>query len=352
MRLTQPAPTGRAAAEHAPPAVAGASRVAGRLDFIDALRGIAALSVVISHAFLLSGLSEATGLDSYIALGHAGVMLFFLCSGFVIPISLEGSGLRVFWVRRAFRLYPAYWASIAIVLALIPFGIVSVEPDALSYGLLPATLVNLTMVAELFGVPKLRGIFWTLTIEMVFYAVATVLFVLRVNRRSALIAATLLAGAAALELAIPWLTGLPAPHNLLFYLGLMFVGSCFYRQGAGALSRAGLAAVAGGAVAVAVVAWTQNGNTPVLVSWLAALAVFSASFALRGRAVPAALLVLGQVSYSLYLLHWTVFQLIGPVGPPALSVAIWAVASIGVAWVVYQVVERPAIDLGRRLSRR
>ena len=57
----------------------------------------------------------------HIDLGKYGVLLFFLVSGYVIPMSLERHGsLRRFWIGRLFRIYPAYLAAIALVGALAP----------------------------------------------------------------------------------------------------------------------------------------------------------------------------------------------------------------------------------------
>lgn len=331
--------------------VAGATGARGRLDFVDAMRGVAALAVALAHALPLSGLDKTLPLLDRIALGHAGVMLFFLCSGFVIPISLERAGLRTFWVRRALRLYPAYWVTIALALALqFIAGMTVISPEALGRELAPAILLNLTMLQELLGAPNLLGLFWTLTIEMLFYLVVTLLFRLRVHQHSALIAAALLAAAAGLELAVPRLTGQPAGHNLLFYIGMMFLGTCFYRRGTGALGGHRLAAVVAGALATALLAWTQNQNTPVLAAWVVALGLFGASFALRARPMAAGLLWLGQISYSLYLLHGLVYAVVPQMAWPGLTILVWVGTALGLAWGSYQLFERPAIALGRRLT--
>src|SRR5687768_1383217 len=63
-----------------------------RLDFLDGLRGIAALAVVFSHACHEISPAFRTYVEPYFFLGNWGVVLFFLCSGFILPVSLERYG--------------------------------------------------------------------------------------------------------------------------------------------------------------------------------------------------------------------------------------------------------------------
>ena len=96
-----------------------APRAAGRLEFLDALRGLAAFAVILQHAGQNLSPSYSAFAFSIFDLGNFGVTVFFLCSGFIIPISLERQGsLRSFWIRRFFRLYPLYWFCIGADLLL------------------------------------------------------------------------------------------------------------------------------------------------------------------------------------------------------------------------------------------
>ena len=114
-----------AAAAQPAPASDATSR---RLPFIDALRGIAALWVVIFHigegrqvASLQAALPSWLDLAVFKA-GHFGVPIFFVLSGFVIALSIGTDRVTFgytgrFALRRAIRLDLPYWASIAITLA-------------------------------------------------------------------------------------------------------------------------------------------------------------------------------------------------------------------------------------------
>jgi peptidoglycan/LPS O-acetylase OafA/YrhL len=134
------------------------SRPAARIAELDALRGLAALGVVLFH---LSLLDPAAGPG--FAFGASGVDLFFIISGFVILMTLERTrDWREFVISRFSRLYPAYWACVTLAaLAAVPrMGAVKL---AGTYA------ANLTMFQLYLGAPDLDGSYWTLSIEMLFY---------------------------------------------------------------------------------------------------------------------------------------------------------------------------------------
>src|SRR5262245_5475109 len=112
------------------PTIAPASLVPStRLVFLDALRGIAALAVVIMHMASVGPFAPELAqvvpapLMSIGARGFLGVEIFFVLSGFVIAMSIRG--IRVtprffgnFALRRSLRLDPPYLLTIAIVITL------------------------------------------------------------------------------------------------------------------------------------------------------------------------------------------------------------------------------------------
>ncbi len=153
--------------------------VASAFNNIDGLRAIAALSVMVEH-FLGDVIRHtAPGAGSFRAgavalvdsfsLGRFGVALFFLISGFVVPFSIRGERpLTAFAVSRIFRLYPALWLALAVLTSMAWSEGRSVPA---------ATLVaNMTLAPTVFGQPWLSPIYWTLFIEIVFYALVAGLF--------------------------------------------------------------------------------------------------------------------------------------------------------------------------------
>ncbi|MFN8347748.1 MAG: acyltransferase [Spirosomataceae bacterium] len=138
-----------------------------RLLELDALRGIACLSVVIFHFNV-----NQPGNWHWMNLGVAGVDLFFIISGFVIFYSLQQRyDFKGFVISRFSRLYPAYWVSVCLtsVLVIINGGKIN------GYDF----FVNLTMLQGYFQVEDIDGAYWTLGIELFFYGLIILPFVLK-----------------------------------------------------------------------------------------------------------------------------------------------------------------------------
>ena len=168
-------------------------------DNPDSLRAIAALLVVWLHAAatfpMTSAETAASGgalvaIPGFIDVGHVGVVVFFLISGFVIPFSIlpdRAAPVGSFVIKRILRIYPAYWLSVPLA-AFVVFWI---------WGTAFSTrelLVNLTLMQDLFGVRAAEGVYWTLLVELAFYALCVVLLVtgsLFNARRVAIVAAAL-----------------------------------------------------------------------------------------------------------------------------------------------------------------
>jgi len=172
---------------------------AGRLAWLDLLRGIAALVVALHHAtYYYTPDLRAAVLPSWFDPGDYGVLVFFLVSGYIVPASLERHGqVRGFWISRAMRIYPLL--IIACVLMILPYllGVRGLRAGLEAYQPVIAALAHLTMLQDLLGVPNVVNVLWTLSYEMSFYLIVVALFVTGTHRRSALVAG-ILAGAAVL----------------------------------------------------------------------------------------------------------------------------------------------------------
>lgn len=97
-----------------------------RIDYLDSLRGLASLSVVISHFVLAYRLDLQFKLFNYSPLhffydGFAAVTFFFVLSGYVLTLSLKNRdqiSLNSFYLKRIFRIMPAYIVVLMISLLL------------------------------------------------------------------------------------------------------------------------------------------------------------------------------------------------------------------------------------------
>src|SRR5207237_10271908 len=93
------------------PAPAKPVKAQQRLQFLDAVRGIAAFTVAVQHTVETVSPSYLKWSHEVFRPGEWGVILFFVSSGFIIPVSLERyRSVGRFWIGRFFRLYPLYWA--------------------------------------------------------------------------------------------------------------------------------------------------------------------------------------------------------------------------------------------------
>ena len=140
------------------------AKPSNRLKELDALRGIAAVMVVLFHLGLPS--PEAGKVFKF---GTTGVDLFFMISGFVIFMSISHvKSLYEFAVNRFARLYPTYWGG------LFFSGFVICALSLMYYHRWPKEfigkfLVNITMFQYFLGFPDIESPYWTLAIEMSFY---------------------------------------------------------------------------------------------------------------------------------------------------------------------------------------
>lgn len=330
------------------------------MEFLDALRGVAVALVVLQHVAQHASVGFRHFSTAHLQLGQLGVMVFFLCSGFIIPASLERNGsLATFWVSRFFRLYPLYWLSLLAALVLAVAGR-HVVP-----GLRPLDwVVNATMLQAFLGSPDAIGVYWTLAFEMAFYLSVSVLFLLAWHRRSVLLA--LLAAAVCLTAALGFrlLLDRGAPLGL-FCLVTMFTGTVVHRVRAGTVRRG----VAAGCVAFSLLAgmvllWTTlHGHedpsklgarsvVPMASAWVGAYLVFGAGLAAWGRKAPGPLQWLGKISYSVYLMQGIVYVGVPAVHSRWLTALAWVVVTVLASAVTYEVVERHAIAAGRRVVRR
>ena len=151
--------------------VAAARVHAPRLYSIDGLRFLAAIGVVLYHFMVRWSAvwGEHPG-DRFPSSGQALLYfalapeLFFVVSGFVILWTAWGRSVPQVVASRLARVYPAYWAALAMTSVLLL--VIWPEGKRISLG---EVAVNVTLLQEAFGVRNVDGVYWTLWTELRFY---------------------------------------------------------------------------------------------------------------------------------------------------------------------------------------
>jgi peptidoglycan/LPS O-acetylase OafA/YrhL len=102
--------------------------------------------------------------------GGAGVVVFFLISGYIIANVLMDEDTPNFILKRILRIYPVYVVAVFSEIAITHF---TVGSQGINW---PQTLARLSLLGDWFGTPYgLAGVEWTLRIEIHFYAVMAIL---------------------------------------------------------------------------------------------------------------------------------------------------------------------------------
>lgn len=302
------------------------SSVPGRIEVLDAMRGIAALLVLGYHyTTRYTELFGTKPLPFEVKFGGLGVNLFFVISGFVIFWSLNSAHkIADFVVARISRLYPAFWISVVLTATVLIFA----DLPGRNVGL-GQFLINLTMLQEFFHVPAVDGVYWTLTVELRFYFWMVVLWLLGAGRRP-LMAISVWLFLAYLQPALP---SFMARIFLLEYFHLFAFGiavSVLYHSNWKSLAGwlvAGLALGCGGYV-------------DALIKMLFLVLVWFQPGLLRARLF----LWLGAISYPLYLVHQNIgYAIIRVGGANYLAVIVALLISILIAKLIHDRIEIPAM---------
>jgi exopolysaccharide production protein ExoZ len=172
-----------------------------KLTSLQILRAIAALMVVFYH-FSLEGSRYSLGPSWIVScglgrLGEAGVDLFFVLSGFIMIYTAEQiEGLQVagrFLRKRALRIYPAYWFWTTVLLVLWKAHLALVSHRYSNVFLLKSYLLVPVFSGENLHPFLNQG--WTLTYELMFYLLFSVVLAIGFRRLRVVMLITLIASA-------------------------------------------------------------------------------------------------------------------------------------------------------------
>ncbi|WP_374347218.1 acyltransferase family protein [Chitinimonas sp.] len=298
--------------------------------------------------------------------GQFGPQMFFLISGYLISASAIKYNIRQYIVHRCFRIFPAYWlffVGIGVYVGALTLASISAKPWHF--------ISNMVLLQHLFP-EALKGmdvlhVTWTLTVEVLWYALLPLLLLLfkRIDFK-VVVAATLLstayvygAGKGVFDFVFPSIAKDQGMHFL--FLENNFLGQlCFFVYGAYIYQQR---------------EWLKTFN-PVGMCCLAMLmfvlrpyyfAIMNPIF-FTGIALSALFIVaiacppwqfrpahfISEISYSIYLCHFPILLYVRHVRQvEGFSGALLGLAlTLLVSIVSYALVERPGIALGKRIADR
>ncbi|KHL24831.1 hypothetical protein PK98_13165 [Croceibacterium mercuriale] len=348
--------------------MATAPRTKTTILSLQVMRALAALAVVAYHVGIIMAEPKYGAMGQFerpTGLGWLGVNFFFVLSGFIICFAHardigQPRKLGPYLWRRFARVYPAYWVflTLFVVAALAGFGYVSFSTDWRNM-LTAYTLVRFTDTPTL----PLK-VAWTLVFEVFFYGMFALLIV---NRwlgiaafaiwAAAIVWTSFIVGTTTINLASAWAV------NFLF-------GALAYWLFVRTTPRYGLPLLLGSGAALALLLASplfnadieaqQGAPGPLVLVGLLMMGVMLGGAMTerhRGYAPSRLMLLLGEASYSIYLVHSAVIsaiclihaRLMPGLLPQPVMFGVIFVGSTCAGVAAHLLVERPLVQLARRL---
>lgn len=350
------------------------------LPELQSVRGIAALVVLLHHCLFYFAMPQAFYPAAETLLNaHAAVIAFFVLSGYVLTLSLtrtrlSGQDIIGFLLRRGFRIYPAVWFASALSLALLAIldhDIVVSGKSAWAAryyisanGGMKSIMLSLSGYGYYLVPPQ-----WSITVELIGSFVVVALALLVRGQAVRMIFAILLLSALSLCVVQNGRAAETATYLVYFAIGASIP------HWIGLLDRIGIghARIAAAACLVVMSAFRLLGDwsfavdytapVPALAEGIAAAILIALVVTRReafGWLAARPLVVLGDISYSVYLLHFPIMAAVAIVGGGMLGLAafgIWPLSALALmlttlaltlplALLSYRWVELPGIALG------
>jgi peptidoglycan/LPS O-acetylase OafA/YrhL len=356
---------------------------AGRLAHIEGLRALAAYVVYINHTYAqvwLPPKPPPSFLSAFwysLVAGHLAVTVFITLSGFclMLPVTKADGHLRGgtvgFFKRRARRILPPYYASVAFCLLLI--GTVMGKPTGTLWDVpigvnKVAVIAHLALVQDIWGTSKINYVLWSIAVEWQIYIVFPLLvWAWRTRGWAATVGAALVVGyAIRIGGEGTRIDRAHAQYLGLFALGMLAAYVTQSRDPAVQRVRDGWpwVLIAGGFIALTC-GLTLDWGVPLGIRrfhWLDFPVSAATMAALIGTSRPSGgwlqralawrpLVFIGTFSYSVYLLHAPLLQIlwqfvltplhVGPVGMFAFFLGPGALLVLGASWLFFRAFEYP-----------
>ncbi len=280
-----------------------------RIYGLDSIRGIAALIVVIYH--YTTRYNELFGHESNLTvlgfpIGKYGVQLFFLLSGFVIMMTVQNTSIVAFVKKRWIRLMPIYMVGVLITYTVV--SIFKLPNRAVSF---PELLINFTMLQGY--IPDLAhvdGVYWTLVVELTFYIIMTAVLILKLEKHMHLVSFLWLLGSGILLIINSqisfWVFGRLTIYTNAEYCYLFILGIMIYHIRQNNKDKRSYMIIA--------LAFLFSYLYSSFIEFIVTLCVFVIILLVVNVEIKVLnhriLVILGEISYSLYLIHQNIGYII------------------------------------------
>lgn len=211
--------------------------LSGRIIFLDYLRIFAFLSVLVAHKYYDILAMAANDINLHVTLrtiaqaeipffeaGGAGVVVFFLVSGYIITSVALKESAAIFCIRRFFRIYPLF--IFAVLLEILLAHTIEGKP----YPPLSTIIPRITLTGDFFGTPYALGsVEWTLRIEIYFYLVIAVLLKVGAFNKTYTLPYIFMGVIIALQYFGPYAMSYGSTNGYIsLFMPFLFVGSCIF----------------------------------------------------------------------------------------------------------------------------
>ena len=332
-----------------------------KIEIINLLRGVAALGVCFFHLsqtftkYLDTNLMQ--NLAYYGRYGKYGITIFFVISGFIIPFSLHKRNYKVaaffkFIKKRLIRLHPPLLAIIGIICVQEYVGTLINPASAFPYSL-NQILLNSLLISQYFQeVDFIRSIFWTLAVELEYYILIGLIFSFVVSPKLHIRVIVISVLLTSILIATSFFPSVNEANHLLDYLPLFCLGiSIFYYKSNFIKSPYFLICIC---LFIGLISLNTLSFEKVLFAWIASFLIAFINL----EKLPLLFSFLGSVSYSLYLIHTTVGNLViyygsklPLAGNSRLLILFLAISvAIACAYLIYILVEKPCMKYASKLS--
>jgi peptidoglycan/LPS O-acetylase OafA/YrhL len=342
----------------------GILSASNKIIFANQLRGIAAILVVLSHicgAFwsvrdvvgYYSGTPPVTGEQPFIAgyisnqylnFGAFGVAVFFMISGFVIPMSLGRVSKARFLIGRLLRIYPTYIAAFSV-------GMLAVWLSCMYWGKAfmwnyQALLSNMFLVHTFTDLGSIDLVNWTLAVELKFYIVVCLM--------GGLVVAGRVWPLLAFSLIIFCLNKFTKSYIgiELMFVSFMMMGVLFNYLFRGLINVFVCSAACLWIMSLFLIGWESGGVSQ---NYVYGFTLFAVAYALREKFVNIRILdFFADISYPLYVVHslvaYGVMRVLLEHGLPTVVVVPFAaVCVVSIAYSLHVLVEKPTMHLGKKI---